>query len=97
MEERRKRGKDMNLDTSKGKYLIEALMAMKPYSVTDNGYVPVSWVEIHAFMEATGRISEPWEAELLKEMSERYIQGMTDSKESLSVEPALRDQHQREL
>lgn len=54
------------------------------------GWVPLSFAEIHAFGQATGRLSTPWEHETIRAMSEAYIVGMADTS-PLSIAPVDRD------
>lgn len=55
-------------------YLVDDLLAMKIVSSGDYGPVPRSWAEILAFSQATGRVQEYWEREVLFDMSWEYAQ-----------------------
>lgn len=55
-------------------YLVDDLLTMKIVSSGDYGPVPRSWAEILAFSQATGRVQECWEREVLFDMSWEYAQ-----------------------
>ncbi|WP_425070640.1 hypothetical protein [Sagittula sp. S175] len=61
-----------------GGYLIDALLALGPTrSEPMGGARPTDWPEIAPFMQATRRITEPWEAEVLRDMCEAFCAGLS--------------------
>jgi len=70
-----------------GAYLLEALLAAGAASSGVAGAIPMTWQEIRAFGEATGRISEPWEHEMIRNMSTAYVSGMNAGADPLSISP----------
>jgi hypothetical protein len=55
------------------------------------GCVPLAWGEIYAFGQATERISNPWEYELVHTMSDAYVAGLVEGRNLLSIPPMERD------
>ena len=74
-----------------GQYMIDALMDAGPTKPAPmGGDVPLDWLDISAFMGATGDITEPWEAKTLKRMSAAYWQGREEGKDVFSIAPMER-------
>lgn len=71
-----------------GSYLFEAMLALGPIRFTgDAGRRAADWPEITSFMQATGRISEPWEAEALYRMCGAFLSGLTVGENPLGIFP----------
>lgn len=74
MERARLSGEPYGLpDIDFGRYLIDAFHALGPVRSTGMDERSTDWPEIDAFMRCTGRISEPWEAETLRDMCVGYL------------------------
>lgn len=71
-----------------GEYLLDAMFRMGP--TCSNGLADVArdWPEIEAFARVTGRISEPWECELLYDMCRGYHEAREAGKDPLAMPPA---------
>lgn len=75
-------------DLSIGGYLFEAMQRLGPARSTEMGGLrPVDWPEIAAFAQGTARVSEPWEIELLYDMSQEYISGYRTGCKLFGIEP----------
>jgi len=71
-----------------GQHLLDALFKLGPVRSGDmGGRSTVDWRELHAFGQATGRLSEPWEYELLMEMASAYLEGNNLGRDPLSYSP----------
>jgi hypothetical protein len=71
---------------------MEAMMALGPVRATGMGGVrPADWSEIYPFMQATGAISEAWEAEALHEMCAAFSSGLESGKNPFAIPPIERD------
>lgn len=78
---------------SRGGYLIGALLRLGPVRMTDMGGMrAVDWPEITAFAQGTGRISEPWELELLFDLAQDYLAGRRTGDKLFGIEPM--EQHE---
>lgn len=73
-----------------GSYLADALADLGWYSVSDAGRSALTWVEIGAYASATGLISEPWEMQIVRDMSQAYLKGLAEGVNPLSIPPADR-------
>lgn len=51
------------------------------------GIRPLPWTEIKAYADLSQSIKEPWEARLLKTMSEAYCKGRNIGKNALARPP----------
>jgi hypothetical protein len=59
-----------------GSYLIHAMLTLSPVRpMAMGGFRPADWPEIFPFMQATGLIAEPWEAQALHQMCRSYCAG----------------------
>ena len=70
-----------------GQYLVDALAELRFADSFQGGLRSVSWTEIKAYGELTEAISEPWEARMLKGMSEAYVTGRSLGKQPLAKPP----------
>ncbi|WP_406870096.1 hypothetical protein ABEB22_08790 [Thioclava sp. 'Guangxiensis'] len=68
-----------------GRYLVEAMIRLDPVRSTGLDLRATDWPEISAFMQATGRITEGWEAELLFEMCAGYFAARQAGEDPLAV------------
>jgi hypothetical protein len=75
---------------SNGRHLVDALQDLGRYQVTDSGRSALSWLEIGAYANATGLISEAWEMQIVREMSEAFVRGLSEGENPLSIPPAER-------
>ena len=76
-----------------GAYLIDAMREIGPMRGNGFGAVATDWDIIGPFVEATGRLSEPWEVETLAKMCAAYTSGYNDGKNVLSIAPADRGEN----
>ncbi|WP_339109269.1 hypothetical protein [Thioclava sp. GXIMD4216] len=72
-------------DLDAGAYLVEAMIRLDPVRSTGLDLRATDWPEISAFMQATGRISEGWEAELLFDMCAGYFEARQAGEDPLAV------------
>lgn len=49
--------------------------------------LPLTWCEVDAFARSTALLSEPWELELLRDMSKLYLRAKGDGKDVLAMSP----------
>jgi hypothetical protein len=63
-------------DDLPGEYLLDALFTVGP-EAREGG--PILWVELVAFAQGTGRISETWELEAVMAMSKAYYSCKNDT------------------
>jgi hypothetical protein len=75
-------------DLAAGRYLVDAMMTLGPIRSTGMGQRPTDWPEIEAFARLTGRIAEPWEAEVLHAMCEAYAVEYAAGDQLLRLPPA---------
>ncbi|MEX0301950.1 MAG: hypothetical protein AB3N24_05955 [Leisingera sp.] len=54
------------------------------------GAVALEWVDIQAFNALTGALSEPWEAQTLRHMSQAYERGLREGADAFSIMPSER-------
>lgn len=80
-------------DVGSGSYLVEAFMQMKIATSTMDGLQPRSWTEVLAFAQATGAVTEPWELQLLFDMSWDYVNELEKSKSPFTIPPMERKQN----
>lgn len=71
-----------------GEYLVEAMLRLGPMRQTGFGLRPADWAEIDAFARLTGRVTEPWEAEVLFEMCAGYC-AEYEAGEDLAADPPM--------
>lgn len=70
-----------------GKYLLSACFEIGWAESVMGGLRPVQWSEIKAYADLCGEIKEPWEAKLIKTMSERYCRGRKSGENALARPP----------
>lgn len=82
-------GRDYGMpEIEAGQYLLDALMHAGPSIIDPMGNErPLSWVEIAAYQMATRRITEPWEAETLADLSRAYLEGKAQGTDPLGMSP----------
>lgn len=92
MHMRRAKGEPLGLpDVPGGDYLIEALFQAGPTVATPAGEAPLSWLDLWAFAQATGAVSESWEIQALRDMSRSYLHERLIGTEPLAmISPADR-------
>lgn len=74
-----------------GQYLATALHKLGCFTRDDvGGERPLDWQTLWAFGQATGAIEEPWEYELLADMSAAYLRGRQEGMDVLSMSPVMR-------
>ena len=78
-------------DLDGGQYLLDAMFRLRPTRSNGMAEVATDWDQIHAFALATGRISEPWEAEVLFDMCQGYSAARQAGEDPLAVSPAEQD------
>lgn len=78
------------LHCSNGRHLVDALQDLGNYSVTETGIAALTWAEIGAYANATGLISEAWEMQTVRAMSEAFVQGLREGEDVFSIPPAER-------
>jgi hypothetical protein len=54
------------------------------------GFLALDWVDIAAYASLTMADIEPWEAKLLRKMSEAFVSGMNEGTSPFSIPPADR-------
>lgn len=77
-------------DLYSGAYLLDAMMAVGPTRSNGMAEAPTDWDILMPFAMATGRLSEPWEFELLADMCREYFQGRAEGENPLSIPPVDR-------
>ena len=70
-----------------GHYLWSAFRAIGIGKASAMGMGPLEWVDIHAYSQATQRVTEPWELELLYEMSQAYFRELENGKNPFAKSP----------
>lgn len=82
-------GKQPNIpEPDAGGYLLQAFFEAGAFVITGMGRVPLDWPTLHAYAQATGAISEPWEYQALTRMSRAYLEEIEAAKNPLRREPA---------
>jgi len=54
------------------------------------GYMALDWVDLASYAALTLERVEPWEASLLRRMSQAYAAGLEEGKSPFSIAPADR-------
>lgn len=75
-----------------GAYLVRAmndLGATRPLAM--GGFRAADWPEIWPFMQATGAVSEPWEARALYDMCAAFVRGFETGRSPLGISPMERE------
>lgn len=71
-----------------GEYLLDALISAGPCTWGPMGdAMPLSWLDLWAFGQATRAVSEPWEFETLHEMSRAFVSGLALGKSQFADPP----------
>jgi hypothetical protein len=70
-----------------GEYLIDAMFRLGPVRNNGMSVSAPDWSEIEAFSRVTGRISEPWEAEVLYDMCHGYYGALIAGEDPLAMSP----------
>jgi hypothetical protein len=79
----------VELDT--GGYLLQILMEAGPIKAGPmGGFQSLDWVDIAAYTSLTMADVEPWEATILREMSEAFASGMSEGTSPFSIPPTDR-------
>jgi hypothetical protein len=81
-----------------GEYLLNILMEagpIKPASM--GGFLALDWSDIAAYASLTLADFDPWEATLLRKMSEAFVLGMSEGASPFSIPPADRKSSQEIL
>lgn len=79
-------------DIGPGQYLIDAFHTLR-FATPDpmgGGLQAQTWGEVLAFAEATGRITETWEAQALFDMSWAYVTEFQKAGDALRISPMER-------
>ena len=72
--------------------MLEALFKAGPLGQPGmGGHVSLSWQEVAAFAQATGRIDSPTEMESLFDMSRAYLDGLDRGADPFAVPPYEKD------
>ena len=82
-------------DIGPGQYLADAFHVLR-FATPDpmgGGLAAQTWAEVLAFAQATGRISEAWEAQALFDMSWAYVTEFQKASDPLRIAPMERSQH----
>lgn len=75
------------VEITAGSYLWEAFRASGIGRSGPMGMVPLEWGDIYAFSQATRQVTEPWELELLYEMSQAYFRELENGKNPFAKSP----------
>ena len=79
------------MTVTEGEYLMGAFMALGcSHPAGMGGEMPIPWSEVHAYARATGTLTEPWEVELVRDMSAAYCRGRVEGENVFSIPPAER-------
>jgi hypothetical protein len=74
-----------------GQYLVEAFQRMRFATPSPmGGLVAREWSEVEAFALASQAVTEPWEKEVLFEMSWAYVEERTAASDPLRIAPVDR-------
>jgi len=73
-------------------YFLEALIEAGPTKSDGMGNrVPLDWLDIKAFADMTGAVTEAWEASILRRMSIAFANGLHEGKSAFSIAPVDRE------
>jgi hypothetical protein len=71
-----------------GGYLLEALFVVGPASRSAMGEAAqITWLDLWAYGQTTGAVTEPWEYETLMAMSRAYLDGLEHGKNHFALSP----------
>jgi len=74
-----------------GEYLLNILIEAGPIkSGPMGGFQSLDWVDIAAYASLTMDTIEPWEASLIKKMSDAFVTGMNEGTSPFSIPPDQR-------
>ena len=72
-------------------YLMSALIEAGPVKSDGMGNrLPLDWLDLKAFADMTGAVTEPWEASMLRRMSIAFANGLQEGKNPFSIAPVDR-------
>lgn len=54
------------------------------------GLVALEWLDVWAYAQASGEVSEPWEMRAILDMSEAFVRGMREGENPRSRDPRER-------
>lgn len=69
-----------------GGYLVRAFQEIGRLSIGFS-LAPLTWAEIDAYARLTGEIKEPFEAKIIRRMSEAYLEGFRAGEDEFSIPP----------
>lgn len=68
--------------------MLDAMFKAGPLGQSGmGGRVSLTWQDVLAFSQATGRLNSPVEVELLFDMSSAYLDGLTAGENALAIPP----------
>jgi len=70
-----------------GSYLFEAFCELGMVQSGLSGLLPLSWTEIDAFARLTKAFAEPWEARLIRRLSNAYLEGHRLGADPVGIPP----------
>ncbi|GAA6162568.1 hypothetical protein NBRC116590_02720 [Pelagimonas sp. KU-00592-HH] len=70
-----------------GEHVYNAFLELEKVASNGFGLMPISWTEIDAYARLTGEIRTPLEAQLVRNMSKAYIEGLEHAKNEFAREP----------
>lgn len=73
-----------------GQYLWEAFRQIGIGKSGAMGMGPLEWIDIYAYSQATGRVTEAWELETLYSMSQAYFRELENGKSPFARSPVDR-------
>ncbi len=97
MEEMQARGEPLRIpDAGDGGYLLRALFEVGPTTVDGMaGEQPLRWLDLWAYGQATGSLSDPWDYRTLHEMSRAYLRGKRTGESPFGIAPVDQDRDER--
>jgi len=73
-------------------YLLEALIEAGPVKSDGMGNrVALDWLDLKAYADLTGAVTEAWEASMLRRMSIAFANGLQEGKSAFSIAPVNRE------
>jgi hypothetical protein len=71
-----------------GQYLLDALFEAGPSATAGMGAeIPLSWLEVWAYAQATQNISEPWEFRAIVQMSKAFVRARREGESVFAIPP----------
>ena len=74
-----------------GEYLLDALFSVGPTEWKGGDESPISWLELGAYANATGDLSEPWELRAVMAMSRAYFKAKSEGTDVHCIAPVDRE------